>query len=122
MLFCIPDRAAMTNCLDRTVRSTLTHAAAPLHRQVTERFGQSVDLPTMGDPAMKTLSIITAAIFLGLSGAAMAGDSGENHQDNTSATGPNPFMPEFSTHASPGYSAFGQYPVHPHVVHRHVEM
>ena len=71
---------------------------------------------------MKTLSIITAAIFLGLSGAAMANDSGENHQGGGNSVGPNPFMPEFSTHASPGYSAFGQYPVHPHVVHRHVEM
>ena len=70
---------------------------------------------------MKTLGIITAAIFLGLSGVAMAGDSGENHQNNnTNTTGANPFMPEFSTPASPGYSAFGQYPVHHHVVHRHV--
>jgi hypothetical protein len=41
---------------------------------------------------MKTLSIVTAAIFLGLGGAAMANDSGANHQDNTNATGPNPFM------------------------------
>ena len=70
---------------------------------------------------MKTLSIVTVAILLGLSGAAMAGDSGENHQDNTNATGSNPFMPEFSKPASPGYSAFGQYPVHHHVVHRHVK-
>ena len=76
---------------------------------------------------MKTLSIITTAIFLGLSGAAMAGDSGENHQDNTNVTGPNPFMPEFGAPASHGaagaygYSAFAQYPVHHHVVHRHVK-
>jgi len=73
---------------------------------------------------MKTLSIITAAIFLGLSGAAMASDSGENHQDNTSATGPNPFMPEFNTrvgHGGAGSLAFGQYPVHHHVEHRHVK-
>jgi hypothetical protein len=88
---------------------------------MTERFGQSVDLPTMGDRSMKTLSIITAAIFLALSGAAMAGDSGENHQDNTNVTGANPFMPEFSTPASAGSSAFGQYQVRHHVGHRHVE-
>jgi hypothetical protein len=68
---------------------------------------------------MKTLSIITAAIFLGLSGAAMAGQ--DSQQSNTNATGPNPFMPEFSTTASAGYSAFAQYPMHHHVVHRHVE-
>ena len=73
---------------------------------------------------MKTLSIITAAIFLGLSGAAMAGQ--DSQQSSTNATGPNPFMPEFSTHVSHGdmtrgYSAFAQYPVHHHVVHRHVK-
>jgi hypothetical protein len=75
---------------------------------------------------MKTLGIITAAIFLGLSGVAMAGDSGENHQNNnTNTTGPNPFMPEFSTPArhgdanTHGYSAFGQYPVYHHVVGYH---
>ena len=70
---------------------------------------------------MKTLSIITAAIFLGLSGAAMAGGDSESQQSYTNATGPNPFMPEFSTPASPGYSAFGRYSVPHHVVHRHVE-
>jgi hypothetical protein len=70
---------------------------------------------------MKTLSIITVAILFGLSGAAMAGDSGENHWHNTNTTGPNPFMPEFSTPASPRYSAFAQYPVQHHVVHRQVE-
>jgi hypothetical protein len=71
---------------------------------------------------MKTLSIITAAMFLGLSGAAMAGDSGENHQGGGGGnSGPNPFMPEFSTQASPGYSAFGSYPVQHRVVHHHVK-
>jgi hypothetical protein len=69
---------------------------------------------------MKTLSIITAAIFLGLSGAAMAGGQ-DSQQSSANATGPNPFMPEFSTPASPGYSAFGQYPVQHHIVHRHVK-
>ena len=76
---------------------------------------------------MKTLSVVTVAILLGLSGAAMAGSDSESQQSYTNATGPNPFMPEFSTPArsgdtnSFGYSAFAQYPVHHHVVHRHVE-
>jgi hypothetical protein len=43
---------------------------------------------------MKTLSILIVAIHLGLSGAAMAGDSGEAHQDNGNATG---FTPPNST-------------------------
>ena len=74
---------------------------------------------------MKSLSIVTVAILLGLSGAAMAGDNQDSQQSNTNATGPNPFMPEFSTPArsgdtnSFGYSAFAQYPVHHHVVHHH---
>jgi hypothetical protein len=70
---------------------------------------------------MKTLSIVSVAIFLGLGGAAMAHDSGENHHSNTNATGPNPFMPEFSTPASSGRSAFAQNPVLQNVVHRHIE-
>jgi hypothetical protein len=77
---------------------------------------------------MKTLSIITVAFILGLGSAAMANDSGENHQDNTNSTGPNPFMPEFSTPVSHGdaditrgSSAFAQYPVQHHVVHHQVK-
>jgi hypothetical protein len=70
---------------------------------------------------MKTLSIIAAAIFLGLSGAAMASDSGENHQDGGNSVGSNPFMPEFGRQASPGYSAFGSYTVQHRVVHHHVK-
>jgi hypothetical protein len=75
---------------------------------------------------MKTLSVVTVAILLGLSGAAMAGN-GDCGNYCTNSTGPNPFMPEFSTPVSHGdagtygYSAFGQYPVHHHAVHRHVE-
>jgi hypothetical protein len=76
---------------------------------------------------MKTLSVVTVAILLGLSGAAMAA-SGNQVCGNycTNSTGPNPFMPEFSTPASSGSSAFAQYPVQRHVVqhhvvHRHVE-
>jgi hypothetical protein len=69
---------------------------------------------------MKALSIVTVAILLGLSGAAQASDSGENHQDNTNTTGPNPFMPELNTPASPGQSAFAQYPVQTHIVRHKV--
>jgi len=76
---------------------------------------------------MKTLSIITAAILLGLSGAAMANGQ-ESQQGDTNSTGPNPFMPEFSTPVTHGdadmthgYSAFAQYPVQHHVVHHQVK-
>jgi hypothetical protein len=74
----------------------------------------------LGDSTMKTLSVVTVAILLGLSGAAMAGSDSESQQSYTNATGPNPFMPEFSTPASSGSSAFG-YSAQHHVVHRHVE-
>jgi len=77
---------------------------------------------------MKTLSIVTVAILLGLSGAAMAGGDDESQEGSTNATGPDPFMPEFSapvrqgdadiTH---GYSAFARYPVRHHIAHRHFE-
>ena len=67
---------------------------------------------------MKTLSIVTVAILLGLSGAALAGnDNQDSQQSYTNATGPNPFMPEFSTPASSGSSAFAQQ----RVVHHRVE-
>jgi hypothetical protein len=83
--------------------------------------GRATSPYQLGDSTMKTLTIVTLAILLGLGGAAMAGDSGENHRSNTNTTGPNPFMPEFSTPASPRHSAFAQYPVQHHVVHRHVK-
>jgi len=74
---------------------------------------------------MKALSIITLAIFLGLFGTAMANDSGENHQDNTNTTGPNPYMtfsaPDFYGYRSAGSEAFGSYPVQHHVAHHHVK-
>jgi hypothetical protein len=73
-----------------------------------------------GDFPMKTLSVVTFAILLGLGGAAMANGQ-ESQQSNTNATGPNQFMPEFSTPASSGYSAFGSYPVPHHVAHHHVK-
>jgi hypothetical protein len=57
---------------------------------------------------MNKLSIITVAIVLGLGGAAMAGDSGENHQDNTNVAGTNPFMPEFSAPAPQARGAYAK--------------
>jgi hypothetical protein len=74
---------------------------------------------------MKTLGIITAAIFLGLSGMAMANDSGENHQDNTNTRGPNPYM-TFSTPTpyrtfNAGSEAFAMHPVAHHAVKHHVK-
>jgi hypothetical protein len=74
---------------------------------------------------MKTLSIITAAIFLGLSGAALAADSGENHQDDTNSTGPNPFMTySAGSHRGGGYGGYGAFAMRPaphHVVTHHVK-
>jgi hypothetical protein len=69
---------------------------------------------------MKTLGIVTVAIFLGLSGVAMAAEENCGIYCSNS-TGPNPFMPEFSTPASRGYSSFAQHPVQHHVVHHHVK-
>jgi predicted benzoate:H+ symporter BenE len=68
----------------------------------------------------KTKIAVVAALILGAASAAMAGGQ-DSQQSNANATGPNPFMPEFSTPASSGYSAYGRYPVQHHVVHRHVE-
>jgi hypothetical protein len=88
--------------------------------------GRAMSPYQLGDSTMKTLSIVTVAILLGLSGAAMAGQ--DSQQGNTNSTGPNPYMPEFSTPVTHGdadlthgYSAFAQYPVQHHIVHRHVE-
>ncbi|HLH94931.1 MAG TPA: hypothetical protein VKW08_07425 [Xanthobacteraceae bacterium] len=49
---------------------------------------------------MKKLSIIAAAFFIGLSGVAMAGQ--DSQQGDTNSTGPNPYMPEFSTPVTHG--------------------
>ena len=74
---------------------------------------------------MKALSIVTVAILLGLSGAAMAGDNQDSQQGNTNATGPNPFMTfsgtTFSGYRGGGYGAFAGYPVQHHVAHHHVK-
>jgi hypothetical protein len=82
---------------------------------------------------MKTLSVITVAIFLGAGGAAMANDSGENHQDNMNATGPNPFMTfsdpysyrnparTFENYQYGGKDAFAMQPARHHVVKPHVK-
>jgi hypothetical protein len=71
---------------------------------------------------MKTLSIVTVAILLGLSGVAMAGnDNQDSQQSYTNATGPNPYMPEVSTSSAAADSAYAQAPVQHHVVHHHVK-
>ena len=69
---------------------------------------------------MKTLSIVTVAILLGLSGAAMAAEENCGIYC-TNSTGPNPFMPEFSTHSAAADSAYAQARVHHHIVRHRVE-
>jgi hypothetical protein len=71
---------------------------------------------------MKALGTFAVAILLGLTATAMAGDSGENHQDNTNATGPNPYM-TFSdgSYRGGGYQAYSQQPVPHHAVNHHVK-
>ena len=51
---------------------------------------------------MKALGVAAVSLFLGLGGAAIAGDYNEDCGNScTNSTGPNPFMPEFSTPSSP---------------------
>jgi hypothetical protein len=69
---------------------------------------------------MKTLSIVTLAIFLGLGGAALAATEDTQLGDTTNATGPNPYM-TFSAPIYRGYQAFAQQPVQHPVVHHHVK-
>src|ERR1700730_318610 len=58
-------------------------------------FGSWATSPCqLGDSTMKTLSIITAAIFLGLSGAAMANGQ-ESQQSYTNNGNPYAFAPCF---------------------------
>ena len=71
---------------------------------------------------MKTLSIVTAALLLGLGGTVMAADSGENHQDDTNSTGANPYMAVGTpTYRAGGYEARAQYTAPHHVVKPHVK-
>jgi hypothetical protein len=96
--------------------------AVPAGKRHTS-VGRAMSPCQLGDSTMKTLSIITAAIFLGLSGVAMANGDAQQ-QSNTNRTGSNPYMPEFSTpvtHGDSGSSSFAQYPVQHHVAHRQVE-
>jgi len=78
-------------------------------------------LTRLGASSIKTLGIIAVALVLGLGGAAMANDSGENHQDNTNTTGPNPYMNAPYPTFGGGKAAFAMHPVQHHVVKRHVE-
>jgi hypothetical protein len=62
---------------------------------------------------------LSAALVLALSGTVMASDSGENHQDNTNATGPNSLMTFSGPDRTFGRGAFAQYPMqHQVVTHR----
>jgi hypothetical protein len=70
---------------------------------------------------MKAISAFAVAILLGLTATAMAADSGENHQDNTNATGPNPYMTFDWNYRGGGYQAFGQQMVPHHAVKHHVK-
>jgi len=72
---------------------------------------------------MKMLSIVTAAIFLGLCSIATAGnDNQDSQQSYTNATGPNPFMifsaPSKLRSPWQAEDAFASYPVQHHVEHR----
>ena len=74
---------------------------------------------------------LSAALVLSLCGTVMANDSGENHQDNTNATGPNPFMTfsdpykfrdpsrTFSNYQGGGTDAFAMQPARHHVLKPH---
>jgi hypothetical protein len=64
---------------------------------------------------------LSAVLFLALCGTVMASDSGENHQDNTNATGPNPFMTFSGPDRTFGRGAFARYPMHDQVVTHHVK-
>jgi hypothetical protein len=72
--------------------------------------------------SIKTKVPLSVALFLGLCGTVMAGDSGENHQDGGNATGPNPFMTiSGESHRGGGNDAFAQHVVQLHVVSHHVK-
>jgi hypothetical protein len=70
------------------------------------------------------VALALTGIALSILGAAPAAagtdrDRGQDSQQSyTNATGPNPFMPEFSTAASSGRSAIARYPAQHHVVHQ----
>ena len=69
---------------------------------------------------MKSLSVATSAIFLGLCSVAMAGnDNQDSQQSYTNATGPNPFMtlsaPSRLRTMWQAEDAFARYPVQHHI-------
>jgi hypothetical protein len=70
----------------------------------------------------KTKVALSAALLLGLCGAVMANDSGENHQDGGNELGPNPYMTFSPPHRTfnGGKEAFAKYSVRHHVVKFHV--
>jgi hypothetical protein len=64
---------------------------------------------------------LSAAVVLTLCGTVMASDSGENHQDNTNATGPNPFMTFIGPDRTFGRGAFARYPTQHQIVNHSVK-
>jgi hypothetical protein len=64
---------------------------------------------------------LSAALVLALCGTVMANDSGENHQDNTNATGSNPFMTFSGPDRTFGSAAFAQYPMQHQVMKSRVK-
>jgi hypothetical protein len=65
--------------------------------------------------------VLSAALVLALCGTVMASDSGENHQDNANATGPNPFMTFSGPDRSFGREAFARHPMQHEVVNHHAK-
>jgi len=55
----------------------------------------------------KTKVALSVALLLSLGGAVMAADSGENHQDNTNTSGPNPYMDRSGPHMAFGGNNLG---------------
>jgi hypothetical protein len=74
-----------------------------------------------GKNAFVSLAVIAALSILGAASAAAGTDRDrgqDSQQSNTNATGPNPYMPEFSGIGDRGYSASANYPARHHVVHQ----
>ena len=74
-----------------------------------------------GKKAFVALALTTALSILGAASAAAGTDRDrgqDSQQSYTNATGPNPFMPEFSGISDRGYSASAKYLARHHVVHQ----
>jgi hypothetical protein len=80
--------------LNSSVISMNGNLMVPAGRIPLVRRRRSVTTPDeFRDSSMKTLSVVTSAIFLGFCSVAMAGnDNQDSQQSYTNATGPNPYM------------------------------